>query len=100
MRIYSDPGTQLSESSRATAKNSATPEASSLVGNPLGQDLAQLSSGHAQIQALAAQAARLPEVRTERVSALREAVRSGNYNPAPQTLASAVFSHLIVGKAA
>ncbi len=66
----------------------------------LGEDQAQLSGAHLQVQALAAQASQLPEVRQERVSALRQAVESGNYSPSPEQVAGALLSHMMAEPAA
>ena len=100
MRINSDHGAQpLSESDRASAQSTHT-AGGGQTSSVLGQDLAQFSGSHAQVQALAAQVTQLPEIRTERVTALRQAVLSGNYDPGTQEVAQAVFSHLIVEQAA
>jgi|SRR5580658_10003096 flagellar biosynthesis anti-sigma factor FlgM len=64
------------------------------------EDPAQLSGTHVLVQALAAEAAHLPEVRQEKVSALRRAVQSGDYSPDPAQVADALFSHLGVNRPA
>jgi flagellar biosynthesis anti-sigma factor FlgM len=51
------------------------------------------------VAALAAQAAALPEVRQERVQALRQAMQSGQYHADPQKLAGALMSHMRAGAA-
>jgi flagellar biosynthesis anti-sigma factor FlgM len=99
MRINLDHATQpLPESTRAAAQNS--PAAGSSATKPLGQDQTQLGGGHAQVQALAAQALQLPEVRAERVDALRQVVQSGRYQASPGAVAGAVFSHMLVERQA
>jgi len=60
----------------------------------LGQDQAQLSGAHVQVQALAAQVCQLPEIRAEKVQALRQAVHSGNYRSDPEKTAVALVSHM------
>jgi flagellar biosynthesis anti-sigma factor FlgM len=112
MRINSDQGAQqLPDSGRTGIQNGvhnsnqtsgsspATSTGSNSVGD-LGQDHAQLSGGHMLVQTLAAQTAQLPEVREERVSALRQAIQSGSYHPSPADVAGAMFSQLTVERAA
>ena len=101
MRINPDHSTQqLPESHRTSAQNSSATGGKSSVSDLLGQDRAQLSGNQAQVQSLAAQVAQLPEVRTERVSALRQAGENGSYHPHPEEVASAVFSYLLEEQAA
>ncbi|MBZ5679081.1 MAG: flagellar biosynthesis anti-sigma factor FlgM [Acidobacteriia bacterium] len=103
MRINLDHGAQqLPESSRSgtTSPQAATAAGSSSAAAALGQDQAQFSGAHAQVQALAAQAAQLPEVRSERVQALRQALINGSYHRSAEEVAGAVLSHMIAGPAA
>ena len=100
MRIDPNYGPQSAqESNRVSAQNSVAGGSSS-ANNALGEDQAQLSGAHVQVQALAAQASQLPEIREERVHALRLAVESGQYRADPETTAGAIFAHMIVGSAA
>ncbi len=100
MRIDFNHGQQqVPESSRNNAA-SAGPVASSPASSGSGEDQAQLSGAHVQVQALAAQALQLPEVRAERVQALRQAVQSGQYHPGPEQVAGAMLVHMIAGSAA
>jgi len=78
----------------------ASPQATSSTASGLGQDQAQISGAHAQVQSLAAQASQLPEVREERVQALRQAVTSGSYRPAPELVAGALLVHMMAGTSA
>jgi flagellar biosynthesis anti-sigma factor FlgM len=66
----------------------------------MGQDQAQLSGVHAQVQALAAQAAQLPEVRQGKVMALRQAVVAGRYQTHPDQVAGAMVAEMLDGPAA
>jgi Anti-sigma-28 factor, FlgM len=59
------------------------------------EDRAGLPRVHAQVRALVAQAAQLPEVRQERVRALRLTIESGLYCPGPAQVAGAIFEHMI-----
>jgi flagellar biosynthesis anti-sigma factor FlgM len=99
MRIDSNQNAPaVSENSRSAASPQAANSSSSTAGSVLsvsaGEDQAQLSGAHVLVQALAAQASQLPEVRQEKVSALRQAVQNGDYRPDPEQVAGALFSHL------
>jgi flagellar biosynthesis anti-sigma factor FlgM len=103
MRIDSSQSSQgLAESqatnNAATTKAGTTPESG--VSSPLGEDQAQLSGVHAQVQVLVGQALQLPEVRQERVQALRQAVTSGKYQPSAQDVAGALLLNTIAVKLA
>jgi flagellar biosynthesis anti-sigma factor FlgM len=97
MRIDLNPEAQpLPESNRTTGENAVNREVQSSAGSPVGEDRAQLSGTHAQIQALTAQAAQLPEAPQEKVSALRQMILGGNYQPSSEQLAGALFAHMLV----
>lgn len=100
MRIDLNHGPQPTPESDRTSFNNPTPAGSTSVGNALGEDQAQLSGAHAQVEALAAQASQLPEVRGERVHALRQAIQSGNYRTSPEQVAGAMFAHMTAEPAA
>lgn len=57
-----------------------------------GQDQAQLSADSGTVQQLTAKVSQLPEVRQERVNALRQAVSSGSYQISDEQLANAIGS--------
>jgi flagellar biosynthesis anti-sigma factor FlgM len=106
MRIDSNQAAQpLPESARTgnqttTKENAASPGTS----GALGEDQAQLSGAHLQIQALVAQAAQLPETahaQTQaKINALRQAVVAGKYQPSPSQVAEALFTNMVVKLAA
>ena len=100
MRIDLNHGPQASpETNRSSAQNAVPTSASAR--NPLDvEDQAQLSGAHAQVQALVAQASQLPEIRQERVQALRAALQGGQYRSTPEKVAGAMFAHMIAGPAA
>ncbi|MGA7216975.1 MAG: flagellar biosynthesis anti-sigma factor FlgM [Candidatus Sulfotelmatobacter sp.] len=104
MRIDPNQTSQaLSESGRSGSQSPAS--ASTRAGgngldSPLGEDQASLSGGHAQVQGLAAQVLQFPEVRQEKIDALRQAVNSGSYQPGADKIAGAVFNHLLAAPAA
>jgi flagellar biosynthesis anti-sigma factor FlgM len=102
MRIDSNPiSPSLPESRRAgnpAANQAVVPAAGT--SSPLGQDQAQLSGLHLQVQALVAQAAQLPETTQDKINALRQAVNRGDYKPSPERVAGALFDSRVVHRAA
>jgi len=66
----------------------------------LGEDEAQLSGTHIQAQALTAQALQFPEVRQEKVNALRQVVEDGRYGPGSDRIAEAMLGHMTIEPAA
>jgi len=60
-----------------------------------GQDQAQLSVDNNTIQQLKANLSQVPEVRQERVDALRQAVSNGSYRVSDQQLSDAIGSDLL-----
>ncbi|HTS08142.1 MAG TPA: flagellar biosynthesis anti-sigma factor FlgM [Candidatus Eisenbacteria bacterium] len=63
-------------------------------------DQAQLSGAHIQVQALAAQASQLPEVREAKINALREAVQSGQYRLDAANTAQGMMSEMFLSRTA
>ncbi len=61
------------------------------------QDKAQLSVDSERIEQLKAALSRVPEVRQERVDALRQALGKGSYQVTDQQLADAIHSELQTG---
>ena len=59
------------------------------------EDHAQLSLDSGTVQQLTAKAAQMPEIRQERVNALRQAVGRGTYQVSDQQLADAIGSELL-----
>jgi len=101
MRIDLNQAQQpLPETNRNSAPSTGVAVNSSASNALGGEDQAQLSGAHAQVLALVAQASQLPEVRQERVHALRQAIQSGQYQSNPEKVAGAVFAHMISGAAA
>jgi flagellar biosynthesis anti-sigma factor FlgM len=103
MRIDSNQGPQpLNESNAASSQDTAAASNASSYANgyAIGEDQAQLSGAHTQVEALAAQASQLPEIREERVLALRQAVESGQYSPSSEQVAGAVVDSMISAYAA
>ena len=61
-------------------------------GSAAGEDTVSISSTHGDVQTLKASFANVPEVRTTRVTALRQQVNSGQYQPDSQKVADAVIA--------
>ena len=100
MRVDLNYGPQaIPEGSRPSAQDKAA-ASNAAASSALGEDQAQLSGAHVQVQDLAAQASHLPEVRQERVQALREAIQSGRYEVHPEKVAEALFVQMISGPTA
>ncbi len=99
MRIdFNQSGQEVSDSNRrAASPPTASTGTEAGGGLSVSADQAQLSGVHVLVQALAARAAQLPEVRQEKVSALRQAVQSGDYRPNPEQVADALLSHASAG---
>jgi flagellar biosynthesis anti-sigma factor FlgM len=101
MRIDSNQGAQpLPESARTGNQTTTKENASSGTSGALGEDQAQLSGAHLQVQALVAQVAQLPETAQAKINALRQAVVAGKYQPSPNQVAEALFTNMVVKLAA
>jgi len=103
MRIDANHEPQsLPETSRSSAQSTSAAAAASASASRVlgGEDQTDLSGAHAQVQALVAEAAQLPEVRQERVQALRQAVERGGYSTSPEAVAGAMVAHMLTGRTA
>jgi flagellar biosynthesis anti-sigma factor FlgM len=106
MRIDSNQGAQALPDNQRAGNQAAVNANSSdtAASSALGEDQAQLSGIHvqiqAQVQALVAQAAQLPESSQTKVAALRQAVLSGSYQASPEKVAGALFENLAADRAA
>jgi flagellar biosynthesis anti-sigma factor FlgM len=88
----------LPETSRSSTQGATAAAASASASQVLGgEDQTELSGAHAQVQALVAQAAQLPEIRQERVQALRQAVERGGYATSPEAVAGALVTYMLAG---
>jgi len=65
------------------------------LGRSLGEDQARFSGAQWQVQALGEQALQFPEIRQEKVDALRAMVLGGSYQIDTKQLADAMFAHLV-----
>lgn len=101
MRIDSNPsGQAISESNRSGSSPQPGGASNAAAGSMSAQDQTQLSGSHVLAQALATEASQGSEVREAKVSALRQAMQSGNYQASPVKVAEALFSHLLAARAA
>jgi flagellar biosynthesis anti-sigma factor FlgM len=82
------------ELTKASLRSSVAPASSDVPA-----DVAKLSPDYVRAQALAAAVSELPEIRQDKVAALSEMIRSGNYAVTPEQTAEAMVSHM-VGNAA
>jgi flagellar biosynthesis anti-sigma factor FlgM len=78
--------------------DSLTPSQTSAAGVSADQsvqtpevDTATLSTDKASVEALTAKALTSPEIRQEKVDALRQAIKSGQYNLGPDDIAEAMI---------
>lgn len=100
MRIDANQSSQpLAENQAAGNASAKAAAAAAQSASALGEDQAQLSGVHLQVQALVARVLQLPETTSEKVQALRQAVGSGKYRSQPERVAGALFANL-VGKVA
>jgi flagellar biosynthesis anti-sigma factor FlgM len=81
----SDPG-DLTKSSLRTSSGPAESE--------LPADVTKLSPDYLRAQALTAAVSELPEIRQDRVAALAELIRNGNYAVTSKQTAEALISHM------
>jgi len=75
------------------AKTTRAQEASSETGTTQidGQDTVQFSPKFAEVQNLTSKLQQLPEIRSDRVSALRQQIQQGTYKPDPSEVAGAIL---------
>ena len=77
---------------KVTRSGSPTPQSGAVSS---GQDQTQFSVDGQTLQQLKAQISQMPEVRQDRVDALRQAVSSGSYQVSDQQLSDAIGSDLL-----
>jgi negative regulator of flagellin synthesis FlgM len=103
MRI--DPSSQYlgnDPSQGVGSANSQPKPSSAAAGAPFAQesnapdagDRVQLSATLSEVQGLTAQLGQTPDVRLERVAALRQQIEQGTYTPSNEGIASAMLSDL------
>ena len=92
MRIDLNPPamTELARSGDTAA--GAKPADLATVTGPTVEDVAHLSSGSESIQKLKMQLEALPDIRQERVEALRQSISAGTYKISPASIATAMLA--------
>lgn len=95
MRIDLQQGPQQAPETSGSSGQSSSNAVAARNSVGLGQDHALFSGTHVQVQALAALAAQLPEVRAEKVQALRESVHNGTYKAQPNEIAGALVNEMV-----
>ncbi|HVN18416.1 MAG TPA: flagellar biosynthesis anti-sigma factor FlgM [Dongiaceae bacterium] len=100
MRIDFNYGAHATPETSRTGMDNSGAQGYRVSGTQPAADQAQLSGAHVQVAALADQAGQLPEIRHERVHALREAVQSGRYQLDPEKVAVAMVRQMAIGPAA
>ncbi len=60
-----------------------------------GSDTVQLSSKFAEVQQLTAKVQQLPDIRSERVSILKQKIQQGTYKPDPAEVADALLNNAV-----
>ncbi len=91
MRIDLNLANTGSIEANRSAKNDSA-KAHEAVGSSAVQDATQLSAGVQRVSALESQLSQVPEVRSERVAKLQQAIRSGKYSVSNDQIASAMLS--------
>lgn len=86
---------EATESSRSMGSNGAKNKAAAAERAGVQSDETHLSSHQARVQKLEHVAQNVPEVRHERVQALRTAIQEGRYQPPAEQVAEAMLSDAI-----
>jgi|SRR5579863_3811427 len=68
--------------------------ASAAGGSPDSSSLDRVSLDQSGVQTLAAQAAQLPEIRAEKITALQQAIQSGSYRVPAEKIANAILAEI------
>jgi len=94
MRIDLNPSgmPELGRSSDAAA--GAKPADMTKLAAPNAEDIAHLSSGSDAVQKLKMQLDAFPEIRQQRVDALKQAINDGTYTISPHAVATAMLADL------
>jgi flagellar biosynthesis anti-sigma factor FlgM len=92
IQLPSDIQSDAVTTSRKSSAASAGAAGASGSKSAAGEDTVSISSTHGDVQTLKASFANVPEVRTTRVTALRQQVNSGQYQPDSQKVADAVIA--------
>jgi len=96
MRVDLNPITVDSAELGSAAQSNGSARAASQPSNPSpgASDTAVISNDQGRVQALAAQANAAPEVRQDKVEALRRGLADGSYEVSPMQTAEAMISEV------
>ncbi|HUK23294.1 MAG TPA: flagellar biosynthesis anti-sigma factor FlgM [Terriglobales bacterium] len=100
MQVNLNPRSPEAQDVGQAAQTAARASAAAGSGTSVAEDKAQLSSDQARVQSLAAQVNNAPEIRQEKVEALRRVIREGSYQVTPEQTAEAMLSDMQVRQAA
>jgi flagellar biosynthesis anti-sigma factor FlgM len=84
--------------SQKVTRSGSSAQQSCLTQVDSGQDQAQLSADSVTVQQLKANLSQVPEIRQDRVDALRQAMSNGSYQVSDQQLGDAIGSDLLAGQ--
>jgi len=93
MRIDSNPNVRAA--TEQAASTSSRPAGNCSGAGVLASDRAELSPDQARVQSLSAQVNALPEIRKEKVSALQNSIKQGNYDVSAEQTADAMISEML-----
>lgn len=92
MRINSELPTDFAvEAGRSTRSGQTATTQSADPAKAAGVDTTTLSTGQDQVSTLIAELRNVPEVRREKVDALRTAIQRGEYHVTPEQTAAAMY---------
>lgn len=91
IQFPNDPQSERVTNAPAKSTPSLSSGSTSGASSAAGEDTFSLSSAHGEVQALTANLANVPEVRSQRVAALQQRVQSGNYQPDSGKVADAII---------
>ena len=92
VQFPNDPQSDRVGNTPAKPVQSQSSGSSSSASSVAGGDTFSLSSAHGDVQTLTANLASVPEVRSQRVAALQQRVKSGNYKPDAAKVADAIIA--------
>ncbi len=92
MRI--DLGTSLQQTLDPAGSANSTRTSSQSKATDLAAAVTKLSPEYEKVQSLAASVSQVPEMRQERVAALSESIRTGNYEVSSKQTAEALLSYM------
>jgi flagellar biosynthesis anti-sigma factor FlgM len=93
MRIDSNLPANLMIEAGRTTKTTQSPTGSTV--NDDSSDRARLSIDQSTIKSLEANLAQVPDVRREKVDALRSAIKDGSYSVSPEQIAGAMYREIM-----